>query len=148
MSIDTAPLPRVGAMLRVVSNWVRDQVYDAVVDAGFDDLNPAHVQLFRYPGLDGMRPTQVADELQITKQAVALLAGHLEENGYITREPDPDDGRVRVIRLTPEGRRVETTIHRHARLAERRIESILGPRDFERFETGLTTLFRAVTQED
>ena len=69
MSTASTKLPRVGAMLRVVSNSVRDRVFDAVVAAGFDDLNPAHVQMFRYPGLDGMRPSQVAAELQITADA-------------------------------------------------------------------------------
>ena len=80
--------PYVGAMLRVVWQWVRDQLYAGVVAAGFDDLNAAHVGLWRYPGLEGLRPSQLADRVGITKQSVNDLLGHLERHGYLFRVPD------------------------------------------------------------
>lgn len=126
-------------MLRLASNWVRDEVYRGVVNAGFGDLNPSHLQMFRYPGLDGTRPGQLAAELQITKQAVNILAGHLEELGHITREPDPADGRARIIRLTESGRAVEAAVHHHARITEQRIGATLG-------DAGLAGLRRALAQ--
>ena len=131
-------------MLRVVSNWVRDQVYAGVADDGFADLNPAHIAMFRYPGLDGMRPSQMATQLQMSKQAVNLLAGHLEEHGYIVREVDPDDGRGRIIRLTAKGRRVEAAVHAHARNAEARIAEVLGPKGFGQLRTELEKVFEHV----
>ena len=89
--------PYIGALLRVVWQWVREQMYAGVVAAGFDDLNAAHVGLWRYPGLDGLRPSQLADQRGITKQSVNDLLGHLERHGYLVREPDSVDGRARVI---------------------------------------------------
>ena len=59
--------PYVGAQLRVVWQWVREQLYAGVVAAGFDDLNAAHVGLWRYPGLEGQRPSQLANRAGITK---------------------------------------------------------------------------------
>ena len=97
--------PYIGALLGVVWQWVREQMYAGVVAAGFDDLNAAHVGLWRYPGLDGLRPSQLADQRGITKQSVNDLLGHLERHGYLVREPDSADGRARVIRLTSKGRR-------------------------------------------
>lgn len=132
-------------MLRVVSNWVRDLVYAGVVADGFDDLNPAHLAMFRYPGLDGLHPSELAGQLQVTKQAVNSLAGHLEARGYIVRRPDPADGRGRVIRLTAKGHRVEAAVHRHARAAEQRIADILGGRGFTHLRSELEKVFLAVT---
>ena len=57
--------PYIGAMLRVIWLWVREQIFAGAVAAGYDDLNPAHVGLFRYPTLDGLRPTELAHQLQI-----------------------------------------------------------------------------------
>ena len=131
-------------MLRVVSNWVRDQVYAGVEAAGFDDLNPAHITMFRYPGLDGMRPSQMAAQLQMTKQSINLLAGHLEQHGYIVREADPDDGRGKIIRLTAKGRKVEAAVHEHARRAEVGVIEILGQRGFAQLRTELEKLFEHV----
>ena len=133
-------------MLRVVSNWVRDQVYAGVAADGFDDLNPSHLAMFRYPGLDGMRPSQLVTELQVSKQAVNQLTDHLERRGYIVRETDPLDGRGRVVRLTAKGRRVEAAVHEHARTAELRIAEILGQRGFAHLRGELESLFRAVTE--
>jgi len=149
VSIDVSSKgPRVGAMLRVVSNWVRDQVYAGVVAEGFDDLNPSHLAMFRYPGLDGMRPSQLVTELQVSKQAVNQLTDHLERRGYIVREIDPLDGRGRVVRLTEKGRRVESTVHEHARAAEQGIAETLGQRGFSQLRAQLELLFRSVTEPE
>ncbi len=130
----------VGAMLRVVWQWVRDEMYAGVVAAGYDDLNAAHVGLWRYPGLDGLRPSQLADHVGITKQSVNDLLGHLERHGYLGRVPDPVDGRARVIRLTSKGRRLEETIYAEARAAQQRIAEILGPRRFAQLHSSLELL--------
>ena len=130
----------VGAMLRVVWQWVRDQMYAGVVAAGYDDLNAAHVGLWRYPGLDGLRPSQLADQVGITKQSVNDLLGHLERHGYLERVPDSDDGRARVIRLTSKGRRLGETIYAEARAAQQGIAEVLGPRRFAQLHSSLELL--------
>jgi DNA-binding MarR family transcriptional regulator len=132
--------PYVGAMLRVVWQWVRDQLYAGVVAAGFDDLSAAHVSLWRYPGLDGVRPSQLAERAGITKQSVNDLLGHLEQHGYLVRVADSADGRARVVRLTTKGRRLQETIYDEAGTAQLRIAEILGPRRFGQFHNSLKML--------
>jgi DNA-binding MarR family transcriptional regulator len=115
-------------------------MYAGVVAAGFDDLSAAHIGLWRYPGLEGVRPSQLADRAGITKQSVNDLLGHLEEHGYLVRVPDSADGRARVIRLTAKGRRIEQTINAEAGAAQLRIEEILGPRRFSQLHSSLELL--------
>lgn len=134
------PRPYIGAMIRVVWQWVRDQMYAGVVAAGYDDLNAAHVGLWRHPGLDGLRPSELADRVGITKQSVNDLLGHLERQGYLERLPDTADGRARVIRLTSKGRRLEGTIYAEAQAAQMRIAESLGPRRFDQLLTSLQLL--------
>ncbi len=130
-------------MLRVVWQWVRDQMYEGVVAAGYDDLNAAHIALWRYPGLDGLRPSQLAGGVGVTKQSVNDLLGHLEQHGYLKRVADSADGRARVIRLTAKGRRLEHTIHAQAAEAQLRIEETLGPRQFAQLYGSLERLTRS-----
>jgi DNA-binding MarR family transcriptional regulator len=139
--------PYVGAMLGVVWQWVRDQLYAGVVAAGFDDLNAAHVGLWRYPGLEGQRPSQLADRRGITKQSVNDLLGHLEGHGYLLRVPDSTDGRARVIRLTSKGRRLEQTIYDEAGAAQLRIAEILGPRRFAQLHSSLALLTEQLLED-
>ena len=139
------PIRYVGATMRVVWQWVRDEIYAGAVAAGYDDLNAAHVGLWRYPGLDGLRPSQLADQAGIAKQSVNDLLGHLERHGYLERVPDSADGRARVIRLTSRGRRLEQTIHAEARAAQLRIAEILGPRRFAQLHSSLELLTQQLT---
>jgi DNA-binding MarR family transcriptional regulator len=134
------PRPYVGAKLRVVWQWIRDQMYAGVVAAGYEDLNAAHVGLWRHPGLDGQRPSQLADHAGITKQSVNDLLGHLERHGYLERVPDSADGRARVIRLTSKGHQLQKTIYAEAGSAQRRIEEILGPRRYAQLHNSLDLL--------
>jgi len=134
------PIPYVGALLGVVWQWVRDQLYAGVIAAGYDDLNAAHVGLWRYPGLEGLRPSQLADRRGITKQSVNDLLGYLEQHGYLLRVPDSVDGRARVIRLTPKGWRLQKTIYAEAASAQLRIEEILGSRRYAQLHSSLELL--------
>ena len=131
------PPPYIGYSMRVLWQWVWTHNFEAAARAGYDDVNPAHVSLFRYPGLDGCRLTDVAQRMQITKQSVHELIGHLEERGYLVREPDPTNRRARLVRLTEKGWGLQNVIKAQALEAERRCAAILGPRRFAQLKKAL-----------
>ena len=120
----------VGSLLRLAWERVRERIYEGVHGDGFNDLNPAHVALFRYEGLDGQRPTQLAERMQITKQSINDLIRHLEDCGYAAGQPDPTDKRARLIRLTTRGRRLEASVLKHATAAEEELKKRIGTRRF------------------
>jgi DNA-binding MarR family transcriptional regulator len=132
--------PFVGALMLVGWQWVREQVFDGVRAAGYDDLNPAHVGLVRYPTLDGLRPIDIAARMQITKQSVHDLLGHMEQRGYLVREEDPTDRRARVVRLTYKGRQLERDVRAQAAAAEAEIAAMLGERRFRQLRDALQLL--------
>lgn len=136
---DPAP-PYVGYSLRAVWQWVWELNMEAAARAGYDDVNPAHVSLFRYPGLDGYRLTDIAHRMQITKQSVHQLLAHLEDLGYLVREPDPTNRRARLVRLTPKGQGLQEVIRRQALDAEHRILEVLGERRGRQFKDALRIL--------
>jgi DNA-binding MarR family transcriptional regulator len=132
--------PFIGGLTRLVWQWVRGEIHAAVVAAGYDDLNPAHVAVFRNPSVEGMRPSEVADEMQITKQSVNELLGHLERRGYLAREPDPADSRSRRIRLTDQGRELEDVVTQAAADAERKAAGLIGDDRMHELRTTLADL--------
>ncbi len=137
-----------GSMMRVAHQWVLDQVYAGVVAAGFEDLGRFHVSMFRYPTPDGQRPTALAEQLQITKQSVNDLIGDMEARGYLVREPDPTDGRARVIRLTAKGHQLDKTVYDAVGSAERAIADLLGPRRFAQLHDALEEVASHIARGD
>ncbi|HKS91846.1 MAG TPA: MarR family transcriptional regulator [Tepidiformaceae bacterium] len=136
--------PFVGAMMRVALHWVLEQIYAGVNEAGYTDLSPAQVGMFRYPTSEGLRPSELAQRLRVTKQSVNDLLRETERLGYLALAPDPADGRARVIRLTPRGRQLEQAVHHAAGAAEAGIARLLGPTAFEEFHSALERVAEAV----
>lgn len=66
-------------------------------------LRTAHTLLFPHLGPAGVRPTELARRLGISKQAVGPLLDDLVAWGMVERAPDPRDGRATVVRLTAAG---------------------------------------------
>ena len=116
-------------------------MYERLVAAGYPDVTPAQFALLRYPGVDGMRPTEAAELAGISKQTVNDLLGELERGGYLERKPHPGDGRGRIVRLTPRGKRLQLTAVRIGHEVEAAWAGEMGP---ERIASLKETLERMI----
>lgn len=77
---------------------------DAGVRArGFTDLRPAHGFAFARLSGGGATVVQLAEHLDVTKQAASQMVDELVRKGYVERHPHPEDARARLIMLTPRG---------------------------------------------
>jgi DNA-binding MarR family transcriptional regulator len=101
--------PQVGALLRIAWEALQAELYAELRAAGFDDLREVHRPMLRYPPIDGLRPTDLAERLNLSKQATNDLLRDLERLGYLHLERDPTDGRARIIRYTERGWRLFDT---------------------------------------
>ena len=106
-------------------------------------LRPAHLQIFRFDGIEGATTAELAVHAGMTKQSMHELVTHLEQNGYLTREPDPGDTRARLVRLTPSGRALERDVHLAIADVLESWRDRLGP---ERFDT-LWSMLQEITSE-
>jgi DNA-binding MarR family transcriptional regulator len=140
MSSDNEPPLQIGALLRFALDEVRGRIYAGVRAAGFDDVTPAQVTLFRWPGPEGRRPSEVASDAQISKQHVNDLLRGLEEAGYLRLERDPEDNRARIIRLTRRGRRLhEAAVRMHNQLEDEWAAAV-GRRRYDQLRATLSEL--------
>jgi DNA-binding MarR family transcriptional regulator len=80
-----------------------DEIARELAAAGYDNLRPVHRPILRDLLTAGLRPTDLAVRLGLSKQAVNDLLRELEGMGYITLVPDPDDGRAKRTAATERG---------------------------------------------
>jgi MarR family transcriptional regulator, organic hydroperoxide resistance regulator len=91
---------------------VRGRMLDLQAEYG---LKPP--QFFALNELDEPVPmSSIANVLRCDRSAVTWITDRLEERGYVERQSDPHDRRVKLLALTDEGRRVRDQIR--ARLGE------------------------------
>lgn len=135
----TEPTGRRFGLLRVAF----DQALAAILEQvgpRHPDLRPAHVQIFRYGGIDGSNAGELAAHAGMTKQSMHELVTHLERAGYLRRRPDPSDTRVRTVHLTAKGRRLEQELHEAIATLLEDWERRVGKRRFDQLWTTLQEL--------
>jgi DNA-binding MarR family transcriptional regulator len=66
-------------------------------------MRTAHTALLPHLDFTGIRLTELAARVGVSKQAVAPLIDELEAMGTVERIADPDDGRAKRIRLSKRG---------------------------------------------
>lgn len=126
--------------MRMPVDAVRRRIFDDLHAAGFTDLGEAHMAVLRYPGPHGRRPSDLAGELGMSKQAVNYLLGTLEQSGYLCRTDDPDDRRSRRIELTDRGQEVARAMRATVADIEMQLARELGDRDFAQLRALLERL--------
>lgn len=136
--------PLLGALLRMPVDAIRERMLGALHEHGYDDVVPAHLIVLRYPGPDGRRPSEIAARSGMSKQALNYLLGQLEQLGYLTREPDPDDHRSKRVHLTDRGHGAFQTMRATVAEVEREWTAAIGRDDVEQLRAILTRLAAAL----
>ena len=95
--------PLIGALLRMPWEAVQQHMLERLRERGFDDFDRAYFAVFRFPGPQGARPTDLAVQVGMSKQALNYLLRELERLGYLVRVPHPDDRRSKQVVLTERG---------------------------------------------
>lgn len=82
-----------------------DEIAQAEVNrqAGRRVLTPALVRLLPHLSREGIRPTELARRVDVSKQAVGQALADLAARRLVELVPDPSDGRARLVRLTASG---------------------------------------------
>jgi DNA-binding MarR family transcriptional regulator len=144
----SAPPPLIGALLRMPFDTVRDRMLAGLHERGYTDLIAAHLNVLQYPGPENRRPSELAEQTRMTKQALNYLLGQLEQLGYLTRQGDNTDQRSKRIHLTPRGHAAIEAIREIVRDVEAEWEQQLGPRKFTQLRDILTQLQAIAARTD
>jgi DNA-binding MarR family transcriptional regulator len=118
------------AMLRAQATLARE--FEVAGDWG--DLPPREYGvLYALSGApEGMRVTELIDDVLLTQAGVSRLVARLEKRGLVSRRDDPDDARACRIVLTEEGRRTQKRLGQaHARHVAAAMTRALGREQLE-----------------
>ena len=132
--------PLIGALLRMPWEAVQRRMLERLHERGFDDLDAAHLNVFKYPGPQGARPSELAARLRMSKQALNYLLGELERLDYLERRPDPDDLRSKRVALTRRGNCAVGVIREAVGELETAWAQQLGPERFAQLHSLLLDL--------
>jgi len=131
----------IGLLLRNGVAVVDAEVKTALAEQGFDEIQPGHHTVLRHLGEDGARPSELAAQAGVSRQAVTKTLDDLERVGLVEREPDPADGRGVVVRYTPRGLAALQVARTRGKELERRFASRIGAHQWRTVRDVLEALF-------
>jgi DNA-binding MarR family transcriptional regulator len=131
--------PYIGALLRMTNLVSRERSLRMLAERGFTDVNQALLSGFFWPPPDGVRPIDLAEQANMTKQAMNYLIGELEKLGYMERRSDAAGGR-RLVYLTRRGWQVFEAIWTAQKQLQKEWAAMLGKKRFDEFMNTLRQL--------
>lgn len=95
----------IGYLMLDGADTMRAEVLRRLQASGFEDLRPTHVALAAHLSEErGVRLTELATALGLAKPTVVKTIDEMVALDYCRREPDPADGRAKLVVLTDRGR--------------------------------------------
>ena len=126
-------------MLRLV-RAERAELVQKLRDRGHEALQASWIGLLAHVDVEGSRITTLAEKTGVTRQAVSQQVVEIERCGYLSRQPDPEDGRGVVVVFTAAGERLLTDAIAVGAAVEKRYADHLGPRRFAQVAKALREL--------
>jgi DNA-binding MarR family transcriptional regulator len=132
-----------GNLFRDPTLAMQQLVADELARRGFGDLRPALLAVGQHVGVEGTRITELAERAWLTKATVVHAVDELERLGYVTREPDPRDGRAKLVMATARAHAAEAVAREVAGDIRAAWAELVGETEMDALEDGLRRL-RAV----
>ena len=111
-----------------------------MVAMGHDWYREARSSVVPYVSPKGTRQADIVERMGLSKQAVQQLIVDLERSGILRREPDPSDGRGKIVRFTEKGLAAQADSLKAKRKVEAEVRSELGAEEFDRLMASLAKI--------
>jgi DNA-binding MarR family transcriptional regulator len=138
-SVNGEPPVRIFDLLGAALTVAKRQMEAEVADEPHH-LRGSHLRLLSLTPADGMRPTELAARVGMTKQSLGEFVATMQQAGLLHVDPDPDDRRARIVRPTAKGARLQTRILEIFDETEDRWRREIGPGDWATFRKVLARL--------
>jgi MarR family transcriptional regulator for hemolysin len=126
-----------GLLLGLAYQGFVERLRDELARRGFDDLGGAYGYVFRALAVDRPSQRELARRLGITDQGMAKIVAEMVDRRYVEREPDPEDTRVKRLRLAARGRAALAAARGFHAAFERQLARELGARAVRRLRDEL-----------
>jgi len=111
---------------------------------GFSDVTVAQTNVLRHLDPEGMSQRALAQDANVSKQAISQAVRALQARHLVEVTPDPEDARAKRVVYTERGRALIASALPHVLELERRWQEHLGADGYHALRLGLAQLPDAI----
>ncbi|RQW45738.1 MarR family winged helix-turn-helix transcriptional regulator [Novosphingobium sp. LASN5T] len=111
--------------------WLDEGLQARLHERGWPDVNRPQSMVMTNIVSGIVRPSDIARNLGISRQAIHRTLSQMIDLGIVTLEPDPDDRRHMVVSLTETGKRMRQDAQQAMDALSEQIAGALGQGRFE-----------------
>lgn len=141
--MESAPGYNLTFLFMLGSRTMIEELHRRLAATGYTDLRPAHGFAFQRIAPYGATNNELAEFLDITKQAASEMVDYLEQRGYVARNPHPSDKRGKIVLLTERGWNVLRESGTILEQLEAQWTEIIGAKRMEELRADLHKLIAA-----
>ncbi|MGI8483956.1 MAG: MarR family winged helix-turn-helix transcriptional regulator [Thermomicrobiales bacterium] len=138
----------IGRLLLQAQRGFNARALQKLRERGYSDLGNTHTAVLPHIAIDGTRATVLAERAGMTKQAAGQIVADLERQGFVTRRPDPADGRAMLVCFTPEGQTYLQDAYAIKLELEAEYRELLGETRLEALRTTLDELVKHQSRQE
>jgi DNA-binding MarR family transcriptional regulator len=139
----------IGQLLIQMTRLFRKDLFARLSDQpGLAGIRPSHLHVFANMVGGGKRLTELADAASISLPSMQELVDDLERRGIVERQPDPSDGRAKLIVLTDKGLAALAPAGAMIAALEREYADRIGKDRFEKMCLALDALVDDLEDDD
>jgi DNA-binding MarR family transcriptional regulator len=97
--------------------------------AAFDLTPVQYAAMVAIQENEGIDATRLSSQIAFDRSTLGNVLERLETRGFVERYPSPDDKRIKLLKLTPQGRAVTRRAEAAVRRTQDRILAPLAPED-------------------
>jgi len=141
MSAQEMPLARLFA---IAFRSLLERVHERLGEQGYHDVGSGFGYVLLAARDRPLTGNDVAALMGVSKQAASKLIDAMEAAHYLERRDHPEDARAKLLRITPQGKRLLGAVERIYEELEAEWASVIGAGELQRMRTTLTTALRAM----
>ncbi len=97
----------------------------------YPDFNYSQLPLFMSIGTSGISNNELAEKLNVSKQATSKIIKELETMNMVCSEKSPSDARAVMLFLTPDGEKYYSYVKTQINELEEQYKKVVGARNYE-----------------
>lgn len=128
------PLAR---LLAIAYRSLIDRMHEQLAQRGYRDVGSGFGYVLLMARERALTGNDVAQLMGMTKQGASKLIDSMEQAGYLERYEHPEDARSKLVRITPKGKRLLSSVEDIYRKLEAEWAEAIGTRALARLRSDL-----------